>query len=392
MGIEEKLEGRRGNLTVWPQLYAKASTGKIKTWQIAVTDGDEDGTAIIWTNHGYVDGKMQLKPKPIKSGKNIGKKNETTAYKQACLEAISSQKKKIEQKKYITEIPTDDNTPDIWLPMLAKKYKGNNEYPCMVQKKLNGVRSLNKKIDESTIDIRSRKFKSYNKTMRHLHEPIRELLQVDQYFDGELYRYGWTFQQILRRVKKLREDSNQVQLWVYDIADESMVCEDRIALYNQIIPDNHPNIIKVETEIANNEDELEEIHQRNVGLGFEGSIIRFFGKKYRFDYRSPYLLKKKDFIDKEFVIVGSEVELIAELNESTGQIQEYEAAVFVFDLGDGSGRTFSARPRGTVEDRVRWHRDIGNIIGKEMTVRFLEYSEDGIPHGNTVGVAFRDYE
>ena len=389
--LQEKLEGRK-DVTIWPQLYAKASTGKIKTWQIGVTL-NEDDTAIMWTMHGFLDGKKQLKPKPIKIGKNIGKKNETTPYDQALSEALSKHKKQID-KKYIIEIPTAENEPNIYLPMLAKKLEKDPDFPVLSQPKLNGVRGLNKKIDPTTVNITSRKFKSYNETMPHIRNAVLPLLNVDEYFDGELYRYGWTFQQILRRVKKLRPDSDQVQLWVYDMIplDLKMKALERNQLYHARIPDNHPNIVKVESRIVHNAEELEEHHRENVGRGFEGTIIRTLDGLYVFDYRSPFLRKKKDFIDEEFMIVGSEVEINAEENPDTGEIIEKEMVVFVFEVNDGTHRTFKARPRGTVEDRVKWLREIDRIKGHFMTVRFLEYSEDNIPTGNTVGIAFRDYE
>jgi DNA ligase-1 len=387
--LSEKLEGRI-EPTVWPQLYAKASTGKIKTWQVGVTK-EEDETAIIWAMHGLLDGKKRLVPKPIKIGKNIGKKNETTPYQQACNEALSKYNKQLD-KKYIDEIPDGTNDSPIYLPMLAKKIQDSwVRYPCMTQCKLNGVRSLSKKMTAALIDITSRKFKSYNATMVHLQEPILEMLDLSQIFDGELYFYGWTFQQILRRVKKLRPDSNVIQLWVYDMADDTMLSEDRNAMYNELIPDDHPNIIKVPTRIANNWDDIEEYHRENIGLGFEGTIIRNYGEKYRFDYRSPNLLKKKDFIDEEFKIVGGEFELIAEEQED-GSISEQLAVVFTCEVNDGTGRTFNARPRGSIPQRVKWYNELEQLKGELLTVRFLEYSEDNIPTGNTVGIAIRNYE
>ena len=301
--IEQKLEGKL-KPTIWPQLYAKASTGKIKTWQIAVT-AEEDGTATIWTHHGYVDGKMQLKPKPIKIGKNIGKKNETTPYEQACSEALSSHKKKVEQKKYITEVPTGDNEPDIWLPMLAKKISERYvKFSCMVQYKLNGVRCLAKKVDEFTIDYRSRKFKSYNETLGHLTPYLLDMMRVDEIFDGEIYVHGWTFQQIVRRVKKMREDTNCLQFWVYDVANPDMEALNRNLMYQARIPDNHPLIVKLTTGIAMDMNDIENYHAMAVRQGYEGTIIRNQDAKYKFDFRSSDLLKKKDFIDEEFEITG----------------------------------------------------------------------------------------
>ena len=390
MAIEEKLEGKL-EPTIWPQLYAKASTGKIKTWQIAVTK-EEDGTATIWTNHGYVDGKMQLKPKPIKVGKNIGKKNETTPYDQALSEALSSHKKKIEQKKYITEIPTDDNEPDIYLPMLAKKLKESwAKFPVMTQPKLNGVRCLAKKVDELTIDYRSRKFKSYNDTLGHLTPFLLEMMRVDEIFDGEIYYYGFTFQQIVRRVKKMREDTNLLQFWVYDVADEKMDAVARNTLYQSRIPDGHSHIIKVPTMVALSMDDIQMYHNQNVGLGFEGTIVRNSNAFYKFDFRSADLLKKKDFIDEEFKIIGCKDEIVAEFNAETGETEEQHAVVFICENNDGSGSTFDVRPRGSVELRVKWYENFSEIEGKDLTVRFQERSEDNIPIF-PVGIVIRDYE
>jgi DNA ligase-1 len=387
--LSEKLEGFK-KPTVWPQLYAKASTGKIKTWQIGVTLNDDD-TATIWTLHGYVDGKLQLKPKPIKIGKNIGKKNETTPYDQAVSEAFSSHKKKID-KKYIDELPTADNEPDIYLPMLAKKLKESwVKFPAMCQPKLNGVRCLAKKVDELTIDYRSRKFKSYNDTLGHLTPFLLEMMRVDEIFDGEIYFYGFTFQQIVRRVKKMREDTNLLQFWVYDVADETQQAIGRNMLYQTRIPDDHSHIIKVPTMVVNTMDEIQTAHNQNVGLGYEGTIIRNAEAPYKFDFRSADLLKKKDFTDKEFKIVGGKAEVVAEFDPESGETIEQHAVVFECEMDDDSGETFDVRPRGSVELRVKWLNELENIKGKDLTVRYQERSEDNVPIF-PVGIVIRDYE
>lgn len=391
--LSEKLNGRI-DATIWPQLYAKASNGKIKTWQVGVT-AEEDGSATLWTLHGYTDGKLQLKPKPIKDGKNIGKANATTPYEQAVSEALSTHTKKIEQKKYITEIPTDDNKPDILLPMLAKKLKnGREKYPCMVQFKFNGVRCLAKKISELAMEYTSRNGLRWT-TLEHLTPHLLQMMRVGEIFDGEIYRHGWGFQKLVRRVKKMREDTNQLQFWVYDIADETMEASARNALYQLRIPDNHPLIVKVSTGIAMNMEDIEAYHKLAVRAGYEGTIIRNMSAKYRFDYRSPNLLKKKDFIDEEFTIVGAKAEIVAKVDEETGAITEQKAVVFVCALGQYSqllgSDTFDVRPRGSVEDRVRWFNEIEEIKGKPLTVRFQERSEENVPIF-PVGIAIRDYE
>ena len=56
-----------------------------------------------------------------------------------------------------------------------------------------------------------------------------------------------------------------------------------------------------------------------------------------------------------------------------------------------NGKEFHVRPRGSRDLRREWFKDLKNIVGKELTVRFQELSEDGVPIF-PVGVVIRDYE
>jgi len=393
--IREKLEGRL-DLKVWPQLYAKASTGKIKTWQVAVTK-EPDDTAVMWTHHGYVDengnvdSKMQLKPKPIKIGKNIGKKNETTPYDQACKQAQSKNNKQTD-KKYITEIPTEFNTPEIYLPMLAYKVFREDyiRYPCFVQSKFNGVRSLSDKQTETTINLTSKMYKSYNAVLFHLFPHLLDFQDILSKFDGEIYYHGWSLNKISRHVKKLRPDTHMLQYWVYDVADTTMRQDARIEFYNNAIPDNHSHIIKVPSPIAYNIDDINRIHTWNLQNGFEGSIVRNMDALYEFDFRSHNLIKKKDFTDSEFKIVGGKAEEVSEQDES-GNIITKRAVVFICQMDDGSNNTFDVRPKGSVDRRVRWLNQIDRIVGSDLTVRHEGRTDYGTPQG-PIGLAIRDYE
>ena len=87
----------------FPTLYGKSKTGKTQVWQIevikqgggpAAAGGGE--TALIRVTYGYEDGKQVVNEKEITKGKNLGKKNETTPYEQALLEAQSTWEGKID--------------------------------------------------------------------------------------------------------------------------------------------------------------------------------------------------------------------------------------------------------------------------------------------------------
>jgi len=90
----------------FPVLYGTATNGRSKQWSIEVEEimggaalgSAALGSAIIRTSHGYEGGKIQVTEKQIAVGKNIGKKNETSAVQQAISEAQSAWQKKCDEK------------------------------------------------------------------------------------------------------------------------------------------------------------------------------------------------------------------------------------------------------------------------------------------------------
>lgn len=124
-----------------PDLFGKASSGKIKLWRGEVVDNG-DGTASIFVDHGMEGGKLQTDEKLITEGKNIGKANETTPYEQAVSELRSDWNKKIDQG-YVEDKTAiaDYSEAEKWLPMLAKVWedaKQHVKWPGVVQRKLDG--------------------------------------------------------------------------------------------------------------------------------------------------------------------------------------------------------------------------------------------------------------
>src|SRR6185436_13616686 len=69
-----------------PTLYKKTGNGALQKWNIQVEDGV---SPVIVTEFGQIGGKLQTSREFIKEGKNLGKKNETTAFEQAIAEAKS---------------------------------------------------------------------------------------------------------------------------------------------------------------------------------------------------------------------------------------------------------------------------------------------------------------
>ena len=374
------------------QLYALASTGKTKTWQTWVVK-NPDGTATIWTKHGYVDGNLQEKPKIIKVGKNIGKANETTPFEQAVLQAKSTYQKKVD-KNYMTNDTDIHNVEPITLPQLAHKWierSHNIQFPAYVQPKFNGVRCMATRIDEAPfIKFRSRKNKSYDDTLVHLVEPLLQVMERGEIWDGEIYVHGWGFQEILRRVKKLRDDSDQLEFHIYDIADPRDTYASRYMRYLEALENTDSDkLVGVECEQIIRAGEVENMHSKYAQMGYEGVMIKNLNGLYKFQHKSQDMQKYKHFEDDEFPITGYSAE-VQQVLDASGDFVETNCVVWACTTPEG--KVFDVRPKGTIAQRKQWYNDAVNIVGKkELTVRYQEKSEDLIPIF-PVGIAIRDYE
>jgi len=369
-------------IEILPTLYSKASNGKIKRWLVSAILL-EDGTAILRKEHGYADGRQITSDKKIKTGKNIGRSNETTPFEQALSEAKSAFKKKtdIDSRETIEEA----QNLKILLPMLAQNYKDHMDkvtFPCYAQPKLNGVRCLG---DVKTdVDFKSRKNKSYNSTLQHLVKPLKDM-GSNWVADGEIFHPDMTFQEIIRRVKKYRKgQSEKLQFWIYDIIDENKPFTERLDdLMGFFLSTNHEtrgNLVFVPTLQIDSHEELKRLHDEYVVNGYEGLIIRSKEGMYKLGKRSFDLLKYKEFFDQEFVIIGGQ----------DGHGTDEGCVTFICQ-NPKNGETFDVRPRGTVEMRREWFKDLDNIVGKRLTVRYQELSE-GLQPIFPVGLAIRDYE
>lgn len=351
------------------KLYANSSNGKIKTWEIEA-DGD---TMII--RSGYLTGKMMMQSKKIK-GKSLGRSNETTDNEQCILECKSKWQKKIDEQY----TPNKNNIKEYCdqktlLPMLALDYhkrKHDISFPCYVQPKLNGVRCI-----YQNGKFMSRKGKEFT-TLDHL---IAELKQLGiETPDGEIYLKDVTFQDIIRRVKKDRgKETDELEYWIYDQINDDTFENREVDIGIKFRKFKGGSLIQVPTIKVNSEKEIKGLHDHWVREGYEGAIIRNINGLYKIKHRSKDLQKYKEFVDKEFVIVGG--------HEGSGP----DEGTVVFEVKTKTGAIFSVRPKGTREMRTEWMKDIKKLIGKELTVRYQNLSEDGIPIF-PVGLAIRDYE
>lgn len=377
-----------------PMLYGLSRIGKVKQWQAAVQE-NADKTATIIIQSGYVGQKIRDIPKLVKKGKNIGKSNETTPYQQALSQIESAWNSKRDENYELEMIDPDNYIPRLMLPMLAKGVgKGKIVYPCYIQPKFNGVCNLAERFPNPLPSFRDETILHHSRgghlfeTLAHLDDWIHKL-NAPSPVHGELYVHGWSLQKIGSYTKKIKPDQHLLQYWLYDMAWVGVSFKDRIEWLESVlnlITRNFPEcpLRLSPTTIVNNYDEAKIYHDNCVQNGYEGAMLKNAAGQYVFQYNSNDIEKVKDYQDSEFEIIGGK--------EGTGT----DTGCIIYRCITESGGEFDARPRGTVEDRQQMLIDLPNDIGKMLTVRYAELSDDGIPL-QPVGIpaeaeAVRDYE
>jgi DNA ligase-1 len=390
------------NNVEFPKLTGEASTGKIKIWSIAV-ENRGDGAGWVVTRHGYEGGKIQILEKCVREGKNKGKQNETTPFNQAVSEARAVWQKK--KDSGYTEIANHGDEPatavvvkpsrsitastDIPLPMLAHDFNKRGKtivFPCYVQRKYDGTRCI--AIPGKGLFSRNRK--PYP-NLAHIQAEI-DMLGKDGgiILDGELYSDELTFQEIvgLVRAHTIRQEHKarlpKIKFHCYDIIDiegKTPFMSRKIVLdglFKKLGP--FDSIRLVESEICNNREELKGLHDKYVSEGFEGIMLRNTKGVYSVGQRSVELQKYKEFQDAEYRVQDF----------TQGEGLELGCVIWLCK-DEPTGRIFACRPRGSHEERRELYSRATDFIGKLLTVRFQEFTDDGLPRF-PVGIEFRDYE
>lgn len=368
-------------MKTFPTLYKLTSTGAVQQWKIWV-DWVGNNPA-IFTEYGQKDGKQQLAEDLITEGKNIGKVNETTPLEQAEAEAQSQWEKKLkksyvqsledaEQKKIDTNFITGGADP-----MLAHTYDKQGHkisFPCFVQPKLDGHRCIAIIQDgECTLWSRTRKkitgVPHINRELERNNSPWGTIV-----LDGELYRHDIPFQQLAGYIRSEtpKPGSDIVEYWVYDVVTEEPFVE-RLERLNRLEksppyqgdPERN-RVVVLPTFEAEDKEDLMTKFGVFLDNGYEGAMAR--NKKGRYVGKRSYDLQKiKEFEDAEFKIVDVE--------EGRGKM----AGCAIFVCETEKGERFNAKMVGSLDNLAILYKKRQTLIGKQVTVKFFGWSEDGIP-------------
>jgi len=275
-------------------------------------------------------------------------------------------------KEELNNLLSDNKTDSLgqYKPMLAKKYQDCpknilNEI-WFASRKLDGVRAL---IDKS--GIASRGGKRYT-SLSHITEALEPFFKKNPniILDGEIYKHDLSLQEIsgLARLEKPDERTKELEYWIYDCIDTKDLSKKFIDRWYFLDANKElftDKIKLVSHASVTGEDSVMKYHNFYVEEGFEGVILRDPEAEYGIGKRDKRMIKVKKYIDEEFKIVG--------IKEGLRDID------FVFTLETGDGQLFHAQPIGSWSVRRELLNNKDELIGKMATVKFFNWSDDGIP-------------
>ena len=380
---------------ILPTLYKRTATGATQTWEIEVQDNK------YRTTSGQIDGIKTTNKWTSCKGKNAGKANATTDAEQALKEAHAKHQKKLERDYNLSIDGIGEK--QFYDPMLAQDFKNKNRNKDVYDSLQSKTKVFSQpKLDGSRcIATKDGLFTRNGKEITAVPHIAKELQKLfveypDAVLDGELYNHAYKddFNKIVHLVRKqnltkehLVESEKMIQYHIYDVPqigtlDEQSLYSDRIGmLKTQGVPKKlrwSSAIAIVDTTLVKDEKHLDELYSDYTLAGYEGQMVRIDGP-YE-NKRSAKLLKRKDFIDEEYTILG--------WNEGKGN---RTGTIGNFLFKNKNGKEFTSNIKGTFEYLTGLFHKVEGLIGQKATVKYFNLTPDGVPRFPIV-IAIRDYE
>lgn len=354
-----------------PTIYKKTKGGKIQEWTIEVKGNQ------YRTISGHTDSDNKITNEWTDCDvKNAGRSNATTPEEQAIKEAEAKRKKKLESGYF--ESIKDINKVQYFEPMLAYKYEDYDiNFPVYSQPKLDGIRCIVTK--DGMFSRNGKKIIS----APHIRDNLDLFFEKypNAILDGELYcdKLANDFNKIVSLVKKtkptdkdLQESADTIEYWVYDCPKIGIHNqEERFFVRYEIIRDaleknNYKKIKIVLTLKVNTQEELDQAYEMYMDQGYEGQMVRL-NNEYE-NKRSKNLLKRKDFMDEEFIIQG--------VIEGEGN---RKGTAGYMEFLNKDNKPFKSNIKGDFDYLAKLLKDKNKLIGKKATIKFFNYTPDNVP-------------
>jgi len=366
-----------------PTLYKRTVKGAVQSWTIHI-DGSK-----YWTVSGKDGGKMVTNDPVQCIAKNLGKSNESSPEEQCELEAKAKWDRKRESGYAEAKNEVDSVVADIVKPTLAKDFKDYQDslnWPVYSQPKFDGLRCI-----VTREGAYSRNWKLFA-TLGHIQQSLESLFRKYPNiiaFDGEVYNHLLKddFNEIVSLVKQpkaTREDidraKDKIEYHIYDYLDKNQIsfADRSMNLLQYLLEIEDMWIQRVETLMAIDMHQLDELYDIYLSNGYEGQMVRDPDATYQHK-RTNYLLKRKEFVDEEFPIVG--------FREGKGNRQ----GCIILRCRNDRAQEFDCSVKGSVEYTRKLYDMAPALVGMMATVKYQRLTPDGIPKFLTC-IKFRDHK
>ena len=365
-------------------LYKLTEVGNIQQWTMVI-----DGSG-YFSREGIVGGQITENQPTVCGGKNAGKKSATTPEEQAEKEGLAKWQKKLDKGYFKTRAEAESGAKKFYEPMLAQKfedYSSEISFPILCQPKLDGIRCIATKA--GLFSRNGKKFVS----VPHIFDFLKTFFNKNPnaILDGELYcdKLANDFNQICSLVKRtkpsieeLAESAKTIEYWVYDAPvigtlDESDKFSERFELIKKSLV-GIKQVKIVPTEFVKSVGGLDGHYEKYLNEGYEGQMVRL-DKGYE-NKRSKNLLKRKEFIDEEYEILG-----IFE-----GEGNRVGTAGYM-EFRTKNGKLFHSNIKGNFVYLKELLKNKSQLIGKKATIKYFNLTPDNVPRFPYV-TAIRNYE
>jgi hypothetical protein len=354
---------------------------------------DDGLVAEIWSETGQEAGKtLRSAPTYVTSGKNIGKKNATNPLTQAITDATSKWNKDARKGGYVTDkdqlnIVQEGRIKPMALHSMPPQpedgkfdIKGTSYWKPGQQMYI-ALKADGNRMMANASSFWGRSGDPPPNSFLHIRKDLARVFEKnpDVILDGEIYKHGMPHQLINGTYMKEDADSSGLEYWVFDavLPDRSAPYSERIKFLRTELKDTGSSIVLIDSELVDNEADIERIYKDHLRKGNEGSILRdptgVYEAKGRKEVRSGHVLKLKPVYDSEFEIVGYK----------DGKGRDAGAITWILKMPD-SNATFSAKPSMTLDERRALYKRVNDTggtdhVGKMMRVLYGDTTDDGVP-------------
>lgn len=344
-------------------LYKISATRQTQVWTIWGSLADQEIT-IVW---GTLNGALQRKTDAVHvNSSGRGPKE------QMILEIKSRITKQLAKgyRKTIEEAMqhVNQNALNLTRPMLAQRFDkvaGFNHDDCYRQHKYDGHRMLVHN-DGERLHAYTRNGKVID-TLSH----IVDTLHVPPGFtlDGEVYCHGYPLQTIASWCKREQANTLKLEYVVYDITS-TQPYGDRLEILKSLDL-KHPARL---AHTWRTDRLVSEDLKSSIAEGYEGLILRTGRKGYSAGKRCNSLIKVKQVLDDEFLVVD---------------VEESKDGWGILVCITSKRKEFRVSAPGTIPEKIKILNDKFTHIGRMVRIEYFSLTKDGKPF-HPVAISFRN--